>query len=153
MTSYDTDHGAGTVPMETYMKHNYGNTMYFITITLSPKLYKYYFTTQYDMTVNELRSILLTNADKSMMVIESTKQANVHYHGIVLFKDEIQKLVFIDKIKRKRVFGFCKITDKPIDTLESFERAFKYLTKDIKTTERLLYTRAGYKPDILFMVK
>lgn len=117
-----------------------GNT-YFITQTLKPKFYKYSTETQRNLTYHQFGAMLKEFTDDFICCCEITEQANIHYHGIVVFKNEINKLKMINKCKSKQSIGFMKITPKAIvDEIPSMMRAKEYIIKDVDKTSKFVKT-------------
>lgn len=124
-----------------------GSNTYFITITLKPKLYKYSSGTQFDISKPEVDK-LLYSVYEYVSVAEMTVEGNCHWHAICRFSNDLNRIRFIDCVKKNRTLGYIKVTPKPVDSKESLDRAFQYMKKDVSTTTSLLHT-ANYKPIVL----
>lgn len=121
---------------------------FFITITLSPKLHSYGTTTQYDLTIHDVKKALGTSI-KYILVTEVTKTGQVHYHAIVVSHSTVYFVRTINLLKKCRKLGFINVTKNPINTEENFTRAHNYLRKDLKMTEDIIHTSL-YKPYLIF---
>lgn len=132
---------------DTHDKHRSDNLV-FTTLTLSPKIYKYQPITQYELTVNDIEKYLRSYTCKTTYSVELTQDGNVHYHTISYFNDKLQKLLFINSIKKNKTLGFLKITSNPIITPEQLNRAAQYLIKELNITAKII-CRNGYKPELL----
>lgn len=109
---------------------------HFVTITLSPKVYKYSSTTQFEFTVHELECALRSSSELFQCVPELTNDGNVHYHAWVKFNDKYQLVSFINKIKRMRGrFGFVKVNR---ETIENVSRVKEYMLKEYKITDKTI---------------
>lgn len=135
-----------------YVHEDYipSDNLWFVTFTLSPKCFRYNAITQFDMTVNELRSILNEWTRQYTLTVELTEQGNVHYHAICKIVSKIHRIRIIEKCKSKRVLGFVKINSLPITTSEMLQRSCNYIIKELDKT-RLIISRGGYYPDLLFI--
>lgn len=135
-----------------YVHEDYtpSNNLWFMTFTIDPKLYKMNAMTQFEMTVNEIRSILENHVTQYTISTELTEQGNVHYHAIGIIKDKFGKITLIDKIKRKRMFGFMKINSQPIHTDEMLKKSCNYIIKELDQTQKIL-CRPNYKPDLIYI--
>lgn len=103
---------------------------WFMTVTLKPKVYKYSTTTQFELSVQELEHICILHSTAFAFVPEITKQGNVHYHGWITFFDTLNKIHFINNIKKRHnMLGFLKINDQPI---EEVDRTYQYIIKELK---------------------
>lgn len=122
---------------------------YFVTFTISPKLFKYKAVTQFNMTTHEVQCIIrdICPNDNSLCV-ELTDKGNVHYHGVMRLKDKCSKIKLYEAVKRKRVLGFCNITKEPMNSQESIDRVCKYMCKDLNETTKFI--RMGtFRPRII----
>lgn len=127
--------------------------LYFFTVTLKPKLYKYVSYQQFIQTMPELVHIFhsLNLGTKNTLprwfvIAELTKEANVHYHGIVHADDKDILYTFINKVKRNRKLGFVKVND-PVKTQEMFDRVLNYLLKEYDRTRKQI-VHGSHKPYI-----
>lgn len=59
---------------------------YTLNITLSPHMYHKLAETQYDETVQIVKTLFKKYDPRMSIIVELTKQYNVHYHGIVDFE-------------------------------------------------------------------
>lgn len=109
---------------------------YAFTITLQPKLHKHSIRHQLDCTAYSILPLfphcLIT------IVVELTKQYNVHYHGIIQFYKPLLKgktplSYWYNKLRNHATIGFTCL--KVIDDIENWK---KYITKDIITTKEEL---------------
>lgn len=125
-----------------------GPHLWFVTITLKPKLYKFQALTQYEMTVNDFHKLLEQRVQNAVHVTELTETGNVHYHAIIKTTDKIKLLSFVDAIKRSRSFGYIKLTSNPIHFKENLIRSAHYLVKELNVTAKVI-GRPGYTPEIL----
>lgn len=134
--------------METHLVQYIGRIRMF-TFTLSNKLYKYSSITQYELTKNDINSMLSTSGSRYVLSTELTEVGNVHYHAIVYFNDNYSQISFINKLKKKRNFGFYHIKNK-IESREALKRTCEYLLKDVTTTMKVLHN-SNYKPEIIYI--
>lgn len=125
-----------------------GDYMFFITITIKPRLYKYQSITQYEMTYNMIHNVIETFSMCFAMSVELTSQGNIHYHAIMRFRDKFNRISFINKVRKMREAGYMKITENAIIYEESLSRSCIYLIKDYDTTSRILHT-SNYKPTLI----
>lgn len=116
---------------------------YFATFTLKPKLYKYTSITQLELTNNELFSVLHQCSENFICVAEHTKAGNVHYHAIITFRDNLQRLFLCNRIKKQRLFGFMKLDAEPISNIQGVAN---YMTKDLYTTCKIFTSTPGRRP-------
>jgi len=112
---------------------------YSFTVTLKPKCFLKPAEDQYDMSVKVLCQLLQTKVNCYTLVAELTKNANVHYHGIVNFKMGIRNInkYFQDMFRAHPVLGFVNI--KVMDNEPGW---VDYIKKDIKVT----YESVGRRP-------
>lgn len=135
-----------------YVKEDYipSDDLWFITITLCPKTFKYSAVTQYEMTVNEVRTIMEAWCSQYTLTVELTDAGNVHYHAIAKILTKTQRIRIIESCKKKRVLGFIKINTLPINMDEMLHKSCNYIIKELdKTTE--IIKRGCYKPELLFI--
>lgn len=129
-----------------------GPHLNFVTFTIPKKFYQYQSLTQYEMTINAFR-LKLTNARAiTTYSVEITPNANIHYHAIMHFRDDLARISFINSIRRCTYLGFYKITDNPITHHDNLTRSVQYLLKDIYKTSKVLHT-TNYKPLIIDIIK
>lgn len=128
-----------------------GDHLKFITFTLPKKFYQFQSLTQYEMTINAFRLKLTTARALSTYCVEITNSANVHYHAIMSFRDDLAQISFINSIRRCTYLGFYKITDNPITHKDNLIRSANYLTKDIQKTSKVLHT-GNYKPLLIDII-
>lgn len=135
-----------------YIHEDYApsDILYFVTVTLPPKLFKYSAITQYEMTINELRSIFATWTDQFTLTVELTTAGSVHYHALAKIPTKLQIFRFIEAIKKKRVLGFMKINNTPVHLDEMLKKSCNYLIKDLHVTKEII-RRGTYTPDLLFI--
>lgn len=108
------------------------DTTHFITVTLDPRYYKLTMREQYRKSFNKLNKLLSQFTIKHLLVCEMTKQANVHFHGIVKWEDEsMSQHFFFESLKRNEIYGRSESQIIKGDT-------YSYITKDINTTYKLL---------------
>lgn len=136
---------------ESHFERDLSPELVFYTITLKPRLYKFQALTQYELTINDLRKLLMGSCTKSCYSVELTDAGNVHYHGIALFRDRIRRLCFIDQVKRAKSFGFVKLTNNAIETKDQLTRSICYISKDLATTTKII-CRKGWNPPLIQMV-
>lgn len=117
---------------------------YFFTVTLSPKLYKYSITTQYELTQCKMIDVLEVHAHTYNFVPEITSTGNIHYHGWVSLTSAFHRFKILDKFKNKQMFGFIKLTPECILTKESAVRVCNYMNKEIEQTKKLIATKHSY---------
>lgn len=110
-----------------------GNELYFITITLPPRLYKHKATTQFAETINTLR----TTFEPCVTVCELTDAGNVHYH-VIKAMNRMTKFKLIEKVKSKRCFGYMHINKVPICSHDMLDKAANYMCKDLNTTRKII---------------
>lgn len=127
-----------------------GPNMFFFTITLSPKLYQYTTPTQFAMTCLEVRHIHAKNTKRFVQTVETTANGNIHYHSICLFGDKVQRINFINALRKKRILGFIKMTDNSIIHVDNMNRSISYLLKEYYETVKLLHS-PNYKPEFFFI--
>lgn len=123
------------------------DNLLFVTVTLKPKLFKYQSLTQYELTKNEFTHLLQITTDKSVWVVELTKDGNVHYHFMALVHSKFHRFNMINKFKAKQIFGFIKVSNS-VESEDSLNRVAQYLTKEIEVTQRVLH-RPGYNPTVI----
>lgn len=122
------------------------STKFAITITLDPSMYGHDIETQYDMTIKPINEKLREICSEFELRPETTKDANLHYHGTLTMKKEIIKKykyadTIIVKIKdkfrtlryKKKIIGFIVV--KKIDNLEKWSN---YIVKESPVIEDLL---------------
>lgn len=124
--------------------------LFFVTFTLSPKLFKYNAITQYEMTICELQYVLNNQLSQYTLTTELTEAGNVHYHALIIIESKLTKMRLIEHIKKKRCLGFMKITPAAVCSEESLIRSVNYLIKDLNTTQKIIQ-RPNYKPDLLLI--
>lgn len=108
----------------------------FVTVTVSPKLYKYSSTTQFEMTCHELECLLKSQSSAFQCVPELTWNGNVHYHAWVKFDNKDRIITFVNKVKRlHHKFGFTKINN---DVIIERERVANYMLKEYKITNKAI---------------
>ena len=99
------------------------------------------------MTYNEVKHIL-SNSNACLISTELTKEGNVHYHAIIHFRSNLNRITVINNIKKKRILGYYKITHNAITHIDNLKRTIQYLHKDVSTTKSILH-KGGYKPPIV----
>lgn len=117
-----------------------GEACNFITVTLSPKLYKYSSITQLELTLTHLYKILLLGG-RSVVVCEHTSSGNIHYH-LILSASRLQSILIANKLRKQRGLGHIHI--KSIASESEFNRAYEYIRKDLTTTRRLIQKNDSY---------
>lgn len=130
-------------------RHNINHNLLFLTVTLPPKMYKFQSITQFDLTINDLFRILNVYGDKYTGSVELTEVGNVHYHMIIKVGNSQDKINLINAFKRKRTFGFVKVSPD-ITTPDSLNKSANYICKALNETANIIYNRPNYRPDILF---
>lgn len=118
-----------------------------ITVTLSPKLYKYKSFTQYEITINELRKLCDNQTERYVFTPEVTQAGNIHYHVLCRFNTRLQKITMINKLKGNKLFGFSKISN-PCDNYERVNTTLAYILKDTSMTQKVL-TAGSYRARII----
>jgi len=109
---------------------------YSFTVTLKPNLFKLIAEEQYDKTYLPLYKHLAAMSHKFTLIAELTKNANVHYHGMIQFpmnKKVIFRKKFIDSFRKSKEFGFVNITQ-----ITDEEGWRKYIIKDINETREAI---------------
>jgi len=120
---------------------------YSITFTLKPDLYRYKAITQYKKSHASVIEVLRTLADYYILIPELTKQCNVHYHCIVIFR----KLVFPgqieihDLIKKYKSLGTVYVNPEVLNNEERVKATLEYILEDYDITKHKLQL----KDDIL----
>ena len=72
---------------------------------VKPNLYRYSLEDQFDIFLNEYKKLFPENKKyKRTLVMEITKNCNIHAHGIMYFDSRRQ---FFDKIRKNKVIGFA----------------------------------------------
>lgn len=116
---------------------------YSFTITLKPILYKNKADAQYFETYDKLCNIL-SQMGKYVLVAETTKAYNIHYHGTMEFnimRPNLRKY-FVDSFRNSKIFGFVNI--KQIDDEPGW---CEYISKDFEEF-RKINLRAIIKDDL-----
>lgn len=126
-----------------------GDDLNFITITLSPKLYKYQAITQYEMVHNELIQKLRL-FEKFASSVELTNNGNIHYHVIAKARNKLNKITFYNNIKKLRKIGRTHTTSASVTTTEQLKRSALYLVKDMQVTSKVLHN-INYKPALIII--
>jgi len=121
-----------------------------MTFTLSPKICKVTAMCQYDSTICEIRTLLKKHLGPHTLVTELTEIGNVHYHAVGYIKDKFAKISLIDAFKKKRAFGFLKVTPQPLYNEEHLNRTLDYLIKELPETSKIV-RRGCYIPEMLFI--
>jgi len=127
-----------------------GPNLVFFTLTLRPKVYHYQAITQYELSYHRVKEHITRYTSKCDYVVELTKDCNIHFHGVCLFRDTLQRLCFVDVTRKSRLMGYVKI-NPPIEDNASLHRVVNYLLKDIKDTMKLLHN-SRYKPSLITSV-
>lgn len=112
----------------------------FITITLNPKHNDIDCRHQFIKTFTKLQDFLKNHCLKYLLVAELTKEANIHYHGVLKLKplmfegEDLSELHLYNEYKSNAImrntFGFMKLDNY----IASFAKAYEYLTKDLTKT-------------------
>lgn len=106
----------------------------FVTITLKPRLYKYSFNTQYELSQREIAHMLTIHSNDFVMVAEATKSGNVHFHAIIIADDIYHQVTIINKFKKDKNLGFIHIKEVNSD----LSPIINYMLKDIHETYKLI---------------
>lgn len=109
---------------------------YAFTVTLKPVLFRYNADEQVRKTASELETYINGMSSEFTLVAELTKNANVHYHGIIKFP--INRITNInkywkDKFRNHKLFGFVDI--KVMDDEDGW---IDYISKDFVETNNSL---------------
>lgn len=110
----------------------------FITFTLKPKYYKFKSNMQRELTQHEICSKLREYTTEFVMTCELTKQGNIHYHAIAVFKNQVQFIKWNDLLKGKRSLGYHRVTPNAITQDENMVRSKEYLLKDLEQTSKII---------------
>jgi len=118
---------------------------YAFTVTIHPRHYKNIAEVQYETTYKALLLALLPQCLLTL-VCELTKNANVHYHGVLkvpLHKYKDVNKWFRDLFRGSKLFGFVNLT--PITDEAGW---FAYLTKDLAHTSKVMSRRPILRDDL-----
>lgn len=96
------------------------------TQTLAKRFYKHKAHKQHEVIFPILNKLLRSITQCYTIQAELTQQCNVHYHGIVTFRNHEAKLLFLDSV---RELGFSCL--KPITNIEKWN---EYISKDTQIT-------------------
>lgn len=118
----------------------------FLTVTLSPKLYKFSNFLQFEMTHNILYSILNKYCSHYVCVVEHTKQGNIHYHCILTTTNFKKTILLANDIKKNKLFGFIKLDGKGIINIL---KCATYLVKDIEFTSTVFNSHRKNAPIVM----
>lgn len=111
--------------------------VYAYTQTLKPKWYNLTVTTQLERTLPFVKKNIVDKCSKkSDFVIELTETCNIHYHGLLYFSSEEDKLIFCD---RARTLG--NIHMKRLKDEQNIKRWKQYMLKAVTITRRVLLAR------------
>lgn len=113
---------------------------WFITITLRPELYKLRVKAQYKKTIEHVKHILALATNKYVVIAETTKAGNIHYHALAEFKEGNTKLmasVIVDVIKGHKYLGNTKVNDTQVSE-DNMSRTVEYLFKSYQDTSTLV---------------
>lgn len=109
----------------------YGTHSYFVTITLPPKWYKKRAIKQ----LHDSRSIIKSYCDNffsyANFVAELTEKCNIHWHGMVNFREDDQYAM----LKFHDMSRFSRIDCQPVKGLT---KVWNYIHEDIPKTIRIL---------------
>jgi len=125
-----------------------GGRPWFLTITVKPELYSLNVRNQYKKTIPHVISILGNMTKKYVLLMETTKKSNVHYHVLAQFKDNNSQLMgtlLEDQLKGHKVLGNTKVNDTQV-LEENYPRTIEYLFKDYEKTMKMLNFRGFNKP-------
>lgn len=108
---------------------------FFITVTLTPSLYRFVASDQYDKTSEPVLAWLATHVSVKLMVAEVTKSSNVHYHIICDAKTSESELRYkLNNAKRcHKIIGFIKV-----EQVLNEQSCIDYCLKDTSLTSYLL---------------
>lgn len=115
-----------------------GPNTYFVTQTLKPKFFKFNINLQRELTQNGYCTLLKEFSKEFILTCELTKQGNIHYHAIVVFKSEIAYIRYIEATKKKNYIGMSRVTPAPLLNEESMIRSKEYLIKDVEKTIKFI---------------
>jgi len=109
---------------------------HFLTITLEPTMLRLQCREQYKKTFGKLAKLLQNYCDKYLIVIELTKDCNVHYHLLMTFhnnEEGITQMLFLNDYKRIQELGF-----KKLEKVSNLQNVFNYLIKEIPKTYKVI---------------
>jgi len=121
---------------------------WFVTFSIKPDLYSLNVRNQFKKTIPSIIAILDNMTEKYVMLMETTKKSNVHYHALVQFKDNNSQMMGVlleDQMKAHRVIGNTKVNDTQV-LEENYPRTIEYLFKDYDKTHKILNFRGFNKP-------
>lgn len=111
---------------------------FFLTLTLKPQYYKYTSSMQRELTQNSVCTRLREHTSEFVITVELTKQGNVHYHAIAVFKNKVDMYKWINLHKGKSSMGYTRVTPNPITFQDNMIRSKEYLIKDVDTTSKII---------------
>lgn len=84
---------------------------YAFTITLGKSMYKLEPSVQYDYVVEDIVTRLSSISSKVTLVAELTKASNIHFHGIIKFKDSLKpfRLQFNNLFRNHKYIGYVHL--------------------------------------------
>lgn len=115
------------------------NKIVMMTFTLDPiQIGKRRAKRQWILTHDLLEEILGRYADHGLLVAELTQKAVVHYHALLSLHKDYYDILIVDHMKDVKYFGNTYLNQHVVSDLESFNRAYNYLHKDIDKTKNII---------------
>lgn len=122
------------------MREKGGYTCEFaVTFTLKPVMHRYPAEQQYDRSASLLTQELQSRGMRVTLVAELTKNADIHYHGIIRVPAQVTRDVnkyVKDMFRTSKIFGFSNI--KMCDDLPGW---IDYISKDLLHTHMVIGRR------------
>lgn len=107
---------------------------YEVTLTLRPHLYQFTPNKQFQLTSELLWKITEPWGECCTFVAELTNENNIHYHGVVVLNDLMERNRFLNRFRpHAKVFG--RKTCMQVKYELSYE---EYMRKDFKYTEEII---------------
>jgi len=105
--------------------------LYFFTLTLQPKYYKYKPEEQYDMTYMSIFQTIWALGSNIAIIAELTKNYNIHYHGLI-DSEGYSNLVkyFRDAFRNHKYVGYISI-----EQVVNEPKCKEYIIKDLMHTK------------------
>jgi len=127
-----------------------------ITITFKDKLFKHdsgmgrNAREQFKLSKLELEKRITGYCHKMILVAELTKNGNIHYHGLLDFKNEHGPELFTDDIKKSKYIGFIQMM---LPNNDQHLKQFKsYMLKDYGKTLTIINKNTKHIDDIMNIV-
>lgn len=121
-------------PNKTFLRPVEHKATAFCTFTLLPALYNQTARMQFKKTYSMLISRLKANTLKYFVVVELSKDGNVHYHASCSFDDDISPMLLTDSLKGSKVFGRSEIDFKHVQD----DARFDYMTKTLRSVYQVI---------------